>query len=125
MGDFEKRFLPDNHMGTEPVLEDRSETDGFICSTPSFRLGCAEPVHKSADRFFFFSPSKKVPMVRHNAVGKDRDGEFLQSLAKYEFNLSVFLFGKKHLGLHHGAVAQVEDASFGTMSEFSCHRGYN
>jgi len=62
-------------------------------------------VHESADRFFFFGTSKKVPMVRHDAVGKDRNGELLQGLAKYEFNLLIFLIGKKHLGLHHGAVA--------------------
>ena len=123
--DFEKRVLPDNGMGTESILKDRSKTGGFICSTPSFRLGCAEPVHKPADRLFFIGPSEKVPMVRHDTVGKDRYGELCQSLAKHEFDLLVFLFAKKHLGLQHCAVAQVENASLGAISEFSCHIGFN
>ena len=123
--DLEKRVLPDNGMGTESILKDRSKTGGFICSTPSFRLGCAEPVHKPADRLFFIGTSEKVPMVRHDTVGKDRYGELCQSLAKHEFDLMVFLFAKKHLGLQHCAVAQVKDASFGAISEFSCHIGYN
>jgi len=82
-------------------------------------------VHEPADRLFFISTSKKVPMVRHDTVGKDRYGELCQSLAKHEFDLLVLLFAKKHLGFQHCAVAQVEDASFWTMSEFSCHIGFN
>ncbi len=78
-----------------------------------------------ADGFWFSGTQKKMPVIRHKAVGEEIDGILFERLSQNLNDLLIIKLMKEHLGALHGTVANVNNFSGWALAGSSGHTGFN